>query len=127
MLLSLPNGYLQPDGIASLFDSKLFQFIAPDVLEWIHSTFPEAPVGPFLATFEPLPMVRGAENVEASVMIIRGSQAEITSEADSLDFLSKISGRMRVMDVLKGAGPVPHLEGNHYQRVLEDIAWFLSG
>jgi pimeloyl-ACP methyl ester carboxylesterase len=125
MLLNQPNGYLQISVVTDFFN-RLLRFATPEIRAWVHSTFTEAPVGPFLTAFDPLPLIRPPDQVQASVLIIRGAQAEITSETDSFDFLSNISGQIRAIDVLEGAGPIPSLEKNHYQRVLKDIAWFLS-
>jgi len=126
MLLNQPNGYLKLSRIADSFDELLRPFVTPEILTWVNSTFTEAPVGPFLKVFNPLPFFKPADKIKASVLIIRGSEAGITSEADSFDFLSKTGSQIRTIDVLEGAGPVPSLEKEHYRTVLQDIAWFLA-
>ncbi len=126
VLLSQPNGYLKQTLIADGFEEIFQGFVAPEVVAWINSTFTEAPVGPFLTNFEPLPMIKPAEEIRAATMIIRGTRAGITSEEDSLDFLGHICGEIRLLDVLEGAGPIPSLEKGSYNRVLKDISWFLS-
>jgi pimeloyl-ACP methyl ester carboxylesterase len=126
MVLAKTRGYLQMDLLNPFFDNVLFRFFAPEILSWIHSTFTEAPAGPFLATFEPLPLVKSADLIRASVMIIRGTKAEVTSEEDGLDFLSTVKAPIRVFNAIQGAGAVPHLEKNYYKQVFEDIAWFFS-
>ena len=125
MLLSQPNGYLQTSLVTNFFD-ELLHLATPEVRAWVNSTFTEAPIGPFLTAFEPMPLIKPVDQVQASILIIRGTQAGITSEADSFDFLRGISSQVRAIDVLEGAGPIPSLEKNHYQLVLKDITWFLS-
>lgn len=125
MLLSQPNGYLRTSLVADFFN-QLLRFATPEIGAWVNRTFTEAPVGPFLTAFDPMPLLRPAEQFQSSVMIIRGTEAGITSEADSFDFLSQIKGQIRAMDILEGAGPVPSLEKDQYQTVLKDIAWFFS-
>jgi len=125
MLLGQPNGYLQLFLVADFFD-RLLRLTTPEILDWVKSTFTKAPVGPLLTAFEPMPLIKPVAKIKASVLIIRGTQAGITSEADSFDFLSKISSQIRAIDVLEGGGPVPSLEKKHYRTVLKDIAWFLS-
>lgn len=125
MLLSQPNGYLQLSHVADFFD-RLLRLTTPEILDWVKSTFTKAPVGPLLTAFEPMPLIKPVAKIKASVLIIRGTQTGITSEADSFDFLNKISSQIRAIDVLEGGGPVPSLEKKHYRTVLKDIAWFLS-
>lgn len=125
MLLGQPNGYLQLSLVADFFD-RLLRLTTPEILDWVKSTFTKAPVGPLLTAFEPMPLIKPVAKIKASVLIIRGTQAGITSEADSFDFLSKISSQIRAIDVLEGGGPVPSLEKKHYRTVLKDIAWFLA-
>jgi len=125
MLLSQPNGYLRISLVTDIF-TQLLRFATPEIKAWVHTTFTEAAVGPFLTAFDPMPLLRPAKQFQSSVMIIRGTEAGITSEADNFDFLSNISSQIRAMDVLEGAGPIPSLEKNHYDRVLRDIAWFFS-
>jgi len=125
MLLNQPNGYLPLSVVADFFNKQLC-FASPEILAWVHSTFTVAPVGPILTAFDPLPLIKPAEKIRAPVLIIRGTEAGITSEADSFDFLSKISSQIRAIDFLEGAGPVPSLEREHYQTVLKDIGWFLT-
>lgn len=125
MLLSQPNGYLRISLVKDLFN-QLLRFATPEMKTWISTTFTEAPVGPFLTSFDPMPLINPVKQFQSSVMIIRGTEAGITSETDSFDFLSNMSGSIRAMNVLEGAGPVPSLEKNHYQTVMRDIAWFLS-
>lgn len=126
MVLSQSGGYLRMDLLNPFFDQMLFRFFAPEIRSWIHSTFTEAPAGPFLATFETLPLVKSADLIRASAMIIRGSAVEVTSEEDSLGFLRTIKAPLRIFSAIQGAGAVPHLEKNCYQQVFEDIAWFFS-
>jgi pimeloyl-ACP methyl ester carboxylesterase len=126
MLLNQPNGYLKLSRLSDMFDALMRPFVDPEILTWVNATFDEAPVGPFLKVFNPLPFFKPADRIKASVLIIRGSEAGITSEADSLDFLSKTGSRIRALDVLEGAGPVPSLEKEQYRTVLKDIAWFLA-
>jgi pimeloyl-ACP methyl ester carboxylesterase len=125
ILLNQANGYLPLSVVADFFDKQL-RFASPEILAWVHSTFTVAPVGPILTAFDPFPLIKPAEKIRARVLIIRGTEAGITSEADSFDFLSKISSQIRAIDVLEGAGPVPSLERKHYQTVLKDIGWFLA-
>ena len=125
MLLSQPNGYLRISLVTDFFD-QLLRFATPEIKARVKTAFTDAPVGPFLTAFDPMPLLNPAKQFQSSVMIIRGTEARITSEADSFDFLGNISSQIRVMDVLEGAGPIPSLERNHYNRVLRDIAWFLS-
>ena len=124
ILLNQANGYLPLSVVADFFDHQA-RFASPEILAWIHSTFTVAPVGPILTAFD-LPLIKPAEKIRAGVLIIRGTEVEITSEADSFDFLSEISSQIRAIDVLEGAGPVPSLEKEHYQTVLKDIGWFLA-
>jgi len=126
MLLNQPNGYLKLSRISDMFDALMRPVVDPEILAWVNTTFTEAPVGPFLKVFNPLPFFKPADTIKASLLIIRGSEAGITSEADSLDFLSKTGSQVRALDVLEGAGPVPSLEKEHYRTVLQDIAWFLA-
>jgi len=123
-LLNQPKGYLQLSNVADFFDKQL-RFASPEILAWVHSTFTVAPIGPMLTAFDPFPLIKPPEKLRARVLIIRGTQAGITSEADSFDFLGKISSQIRAIDIFDGAGPVPSLEKRHYQMVLKDIAWFL--
>ena len=125
-LLNQPDGYLKHSDMAGLFNGALVPFASPEVVQWFHSTFTEAPVGPLLTVFEPMPLIKSVEKIKASVLIIRGTRAEVTSETDSIEFLDNISSQIRAIDVLEGAGAGPHLEKTHYQTVLRDIAWFLS-
>jgi pimeloyl-ACP methyl ester carboxylesterase len=125
MLLSQPNGYLQISVVSNFFD-ELLHLATPEIRAWVCSTFTEAPVGPFLTAFESMPLIKPVDQVQAPVLIIRGTQAGITSAEYSFDFLSGISSQVRTIDVLEGAGPIPSLEKNHYQLVLKDITWFLS-
>lgn len=124
-LLSQPNGYIQLSLVNDFFD-RLLRFTSSEILEWVHSVFTRAPIGPLLMAFETMPLIKPAIQIKASVLIIRGTQAEVTSEQDSFNFLGNIGGQMRAIDVLEGAGPVPSLEERHYRRVLEDMAWFLT-
>lgn len=125
MLLSQPNGYLQLNYVSDLFDN-LLRFTTAKVLAWVKSEFIEAPVGPLLTAFKPFPLIKPAAKIQASILIIRGSQAEVTSESDSFDFLKTIDGQVRAYDILKSAGPVPSLEKRYYKTVLGDMAWFLT-
>ncbi len=125
LLLGSPAGYLNLVSMAGFFDAAL-RFVSPDVRAWNAKTFTETPVGPFLKVWDPLPYISSPENIQASVLILRGTEAGITSEADSLDFLGRVSGPVRALSVLEGAGPVPSLEERHYRRVLREIAWFFG-
>lgn len=123
-LESQPNGYLQLSLVTEMFD-ELLRYASPEVLSWIRSTFQVAPVGPLLAAFIPPPLAKPAENITASVLIIRGSDARITSQDDSFNFLNKISGELRAYNDIRGAGPVPSLEKDAYKIVFKNILWFL--
>ncbi|MBI5445724.1 MAG: alpha/beta fold hydrolase [Deltaproteobacteria bacterium] len=125
MLLACPDGYLPLSELAGFFEGAL-RFAEPEVCAWNAAAFRVAPVGPFLKVWNPTPYIPFPGEIRASVLILRGTEAGITSEADSLDFLGRVGGPLRILDVVEGAGPVPSLEARHHRRVLEDIAWFLG-
>ena len=125
MLLSQPKGYLQLSHVEGFF-APLLRFTSPEIMAWVKSTFIVAPVGPLLTAFESMPLIKPASDIRAPVLILRGTQAGITSESDTFDFLSKVSSQIRVFDALEGAGPIPTLEKGNYRRVLRDIRWFLG-
>lgn len=125
MLLARPDGYVQLAELAGFFEGAL-RLAEPQVRAWNAATFRVAPVGPFLKVWSPPPYVHSPGAIRAAVLIIRGTEAGITSESDSLDFLGRIGGSVRTLDVIEGAGPVPSLEAPHHRRVLQDIAWFLG-
>ena len=124
MLLSQPNGYMKLSSVADFFGWTL-RFTTPEIRAWVKGTFTEAPVGPLL-TADSLPLIKSVEKMHASILIIRGTRADITTQADSFDFLTKISSQIRAMEALEGAGPIPSLEREFYQTVFKDIAWFFS-
>lgn len=125
LLLARPDGYLPLAELPGFFDG-LLRVVVPEIRAWMSAAAAVVPVGPILKVWEPLPYVCAPQNIRASVLIIRGTEAGITSEADSLDFLGRVSGPVRALDVLEGAGAVPSLEAQHYRRVQTDIAWFMG-
>ena len=126
MLLRQPNGYWKLSLLSELF-GRLFRFVSPEVQAWFNSTFTVAPVIPFFTAHDsPLPLIKPVEKIQASVFVIYGTKAELTTEADCFDFLSSISSQIRVIDIIEGGGATPSMEKDHYRKVLKDIVWFLS-
>lgn len=125
MLESQPRGYLDLSQVSGFF-GPLLRFASPEIQTWVMDTFREAAVGPFLTAFAPMPLITPAERITSSIMVIRGTEAGITSEADTMDFLEATSGSVLTLYRIQGGGPVPSLEREHYRAVQEQISWFLG-
>ena len=124
MLLEQPNGYFNLT-ILSKDLAPFFLFLSPEIQAWCGSTFTVVPVGPGITLAGLWPLVKDVEKIHAPVLYIYSTQADVTTEADSFDFLSSISSQIRAIDILEGAGGMPHLEKDQYRKVLKDIGWFL--
>jgi pimeloyl-ACP methyl ester carboxylesterase len=108
MLLRQPNGYFKMSSFGGFF-AGLFRFISPEVRAWFESTFTvvEVPVGPYITILGAWPLLDDVEKIQAPVLIIYGTKSEVTTKADSFDFLSSINSQIRTIDILEDGGPIP--------------------
>ncbi len=117
-----PNGYMPalPDLLRACMPTA-----EPDIVDWNLATFSyDIPNGPLLSAAT-LPLVRDPARITAPVLVINGAQEIFATEADSQDFLERISSFVKAFHLLPNAGHVPFFDRD-YRQFQQLVADFLQ-